>query len=314
MSTLKPNSVNKSVTFYSPLEDQDETMVRTGTLGSIIHAVLHACSKEYVAKNNETREEYAKKLLKSILDEKEWVKTSEGKKLTHDNIVEIIEGFYEYVNEDESPDSKMVKKVIKKLSVTDKISVYKLITELIPVSEMLQTDSVITFLNNTEEIQKLPQKKADVIRNIVEDFIATTTTIASHSAFKSHKENININDPEVITLLSRYFKCDIYILNEKDRVPCHLEGDGTQKSIIILSISKDYEIVGRLLAGNKIQREYDAEDKLIEKIRMFLNDPDTIKSKYPELAPYIKSDPEQSDPKQSDSEHSEPEQSDSDSD
>ena len=302
MSTLKPNSVNKSVTFYSPLEDQDETMVRTGTLGSIIHAVLHACSKEYVVKNSETRTEYAKKLLKSIIRENEWVTTNEGKKLTHDNIVEIIEEFYGYINNDESPDSKMVKKVIKKLNVTDKISVYKLITELVPVSEMLQTDKVINFLNNTEEIKGIQQKKANNIRDIVEGFIDTVSTIASHSAFKSHRENINIDEPEVITLLSRYFKRDIYILNEKDRVPYHLEGDGTQKSIIILSISKNYEIVGRLLAGNKIQREYDTEDKLIEKIRMFLNNPDAIRSKHPELIPYINSDPKQLDPKQSESE------------
>jgi hypothetical protein len=289
MSTLKPNSVNKSVTFYSPLEDQDETMVRTGTLGPIIHSILHACSKEYVAKNNDNRKQYAKDLLKSILDEKGWVKTNEGKKLTHDNIVEIVEGFYEYVNDDESPDSKIVKKVIKKLNATEKISVYRLITELIPVNEMLKIDNIINFLNNTGEMQKLPQEKSNFIRDIVQDFINITTKVATHNAFKSYRENINISDPEVITLLSQYFECDIYIINDKDRIPYHLEGNGDQKSIIILSIAKDYEIVGRLLPGNKIQREYETNDKLIKKIRMFLNDPETIKKEYPELSPYIKS-------------------------
>ena len=47
------------------------------------------------------------------------------------------------------------------------------------------------------------------------------------------------------------------------------------------------KILGRLLPGNKIQREFDFNDHLVKKINMFLNEPKKIKHHYPELNDFL---------------------------
>lgn len=45
------------------------------------------------------------------------------------------------------------------------------------------------------------------------------------------------------------------------------------KSIIILCIGKNhYEVVGRLLPGNSVQREFDHDDELTQKMFTFIVD------------------------------------------
>ena len=50
MAKLSILPVNKTVVFYSPIEGKD-VFVRTGTMeggNSLIHCLLHACSKDYM--------------------------------------------------------------------------------------------------------------------------------------------------------------------------------------------------------------------------------------------------------------------------
>ena len=48
-----------------------------------------------------------------------------------------------------------------------------------------------------------------------------------------------------------------------------------------------YEVVGRLLAGNQIQREFDHTDPLIERLYTYLCEPQKIPDKYPKLVSYL---------------------------
>jgi hypothetical protein len=51
-----------------------------------------------------------------------------------------------------------------------------------------------------------------------------------------------------------------------------------------------YEIVGRLLPGNRIQREFDFKDSLIKRIYTYLCKPEKIADAYPNLIPYLPKD------------------------
>ena len=46
-------------------------------------------------------------------------------------------------------------------------------------------------------------------------------------------------------------------------------------------------IIGRLLPGNRIQREYPPDDELINRIRTFLMKPESIDELYPELSEFL---------------------------
>ena len=64
-----------------------------------------------------------------------------------------------------------------------------------------------------------------------------------------------------------------------------------RKSIIIMWTGGcHYEIVGRLLSGNRIQREFDFNDSLIKRIYTYLSKPEKIPDTYPNLIPYLPKD------------------------
>ena len=63
------------------------------------------------------------------------------------------------------------------------------------------------------------------------------------------------------------------------------------KSIVILWVSRNhYEILGRLLPNNVIQREFKPDDPFIKKMYTFLVHPEQITNNYPELEPFIPKD------------------------
>ena len=68
LSTLNILPVNRTVVFYSPLQDKD-VLVRTGTIADgscFFHSILHAYSKDYISMSTEDRIKYVKKLRVSM--------------------------------------------------------------------------------------------------------------------------------------------------------------------------------------------------------------------------------------------------------
>ena len=84
----------------------------------------------------------------------------------------------------------------------------------------------------------------------------------------------------------------MYFLDGTSRLPyntCPTTANiKSRKSMVVLWVGGNhYEIVGRLLPGNRIQREFPADDELINRIRTFLTDPGKIKELYPDLEQYL---------------------------
>jgi len=114
-------------------------------------------------------------------------------------------------------------------------------------------------------------------------------------SIKDTKEDVDSNSIEFI---SSRFNREVYFIDGVARLPYDVvqseqlsRNNNTKKSIILVRINNHYEILGRLLPGNKVQREFDNKDPLIVKITMFLREPERIRFNYPQLNKYLTRSP-----------------------
>jgi hypothetical protein len=131
----------------------------------------------------------------------------------------------------------------------------------------------------------------------VQSLITAVCDQAEKIAFKTY--NTNLKNPEFIDSatigrISDKFNRDIYFLNGKDRLPYSTGGNlnikGRKSNILIWVNNNHYEIVGKLLTGDRIQREFDPDDILIDRVKTFLFEPEKIPTYYPKLSKYISDD------------------------
>lgn len=290
------------------------------------HSLLYAYSKEYVSLDTNGRMNFVKRLRASMagkLDKTNWEKIGGGliaKIPFQENVIEILTNCYLFLNEDDNAHGKNTRNVMKALidKDPDNFDVYKLVTELIPIEDFEQIilpkayekteddkiniccttilEETRAYINEKEEIKSLEKGKINYIQDIIYNLLEQVLHEAESTAYKNYVKGLQntseFADTYTISLLSERLKRDIYFLNGKDRMPYNncsttnnLKG---RKSIIVLWIGENhYETVGRLLPGNRIQREFSHDDPLIQKLYTFLVHPENIKDKYPDLVPYI---------------------------
>ena len=144
-----PNKLKKilpfeSVVFTSPLEDDNEVLVRTGVIPdslNLLHAFLTAYSKEYVTIKKELRSDYAKNVRDNMTEQvsrETWEQMEEGVLARipfRNNVQKIIENFYRYIDKENNiTPSKSVLRVFKKIvNNNNLLESYRLISELIPL-------------------------------------------------------------------------------------------------------------------------------------------------------------------------------------
>ena len=331
--------VNKTVVFYSPLEAKD-ILVRTGTIkdGScFFHALLHAYSNDYISMNNDGRIKFIKKLRSSIaaqFDKNIWENLSNGviaKISFQENVNTILSDFYKYIKTPvKDGRTKSVRKVIRNVinESNDKsdIEVYTLITEMLPIDKVFETNILPSAYEKYDKISecknsilKLSLKfyekefeklisdhgenaigKNKILLYIkkLEKLIQEIVQEAENSAYTEYIENLYDTTSKVdsytIGLISEKFNRDIYFIDSRTRLPyidSTKENLKRRKSIIVMwTDGCHYEIVGRLMAGNRIQREFDHTDLLIKRLYTYLCHPEKISLEYPNLIPYLPKD------------------------
>jgi hypothetical protein len=291
------------------------------------HALLFAYSKEYVSMDIPGRMKFVKRLRASMagkINHESWEGIGGGliaKIPFQENVNDILLNFYRFLNEDKVH-GKAAKNVIKKLigeEDEDDLEVYRLIAELIPLEKGFEQkilpnaysnsqDGKIedcckeiisetnTYLKSIEELKSVSNEKVIYIKKVVKKLLTVILKEAENSAYKNYVKGLkNVSedvDSYTIGLISERFKRDIYFLDGKTRAPYNNSSTADnlkkRKSMIVLWVGKNhYEIVGRLLPGNRIQREFDHNDPLIEKLYNFLVSPEKIVENYPELIPYL---------------------------
>jgi len=338
--------VNKTVVFNSPLEGDEDTLVRTGTIGEgscFFHSVMCACSKEYCAMDRKGRMKFVKRLRASMagnVTRYSWEEMGGGliaKIPYQEKVYDILTKFYDFMSSSDGGDARgrSTRRVVKKLIKGDveNLELYRLITELIPLdegynqvilknaydntSDMKIEDSkkavikeTIKYINAKSEFNIIDPDKAEYLRSVITNFNTTIMNEAESSTFSSYVKNLQSVEANVDTytigLISDRIERDIYIIDGSTRLPyrnASVENLQFRKSIIVVWVEKNhYEVVGRLLPGNRIQREFDKGDPIIDKIYTMLVKPDKVAERYPSLVPYLPREYQHSDDEESDDE------------
>ena len=94
-------------------------------------------------------------------------------------------------------------------------------------------------------------------------------------------------------MISKKLNINIYFVDSETRLPFLFDQKQIfkdRKSVIVLKIDNRYETIGFLLPHDKIQRLFDYNENIINKINMFLFDKNKLLKNYPDLIAYIQKD------------------------
>jgi len=292
-----------------------------------VHALLHAYSKDYVCMNRNDRMGFVSRLRKTMarkMDKIKWESLSEGlisKISFQENVQDILTDIYNYILNDTQPSIQQTKNIINKLinSSQDTKDIYKVIFQLLPLTNTFEhnilpkvyekynnksleenkdgivTESILHLNKILNNLGELNDKQVDFYNDKLEVFLHELIQEAENSAYKSYikqLENSSVDvDEYTIGLISNKFNRDIYFIDASTRMPyrnASFKNIKNRKSILVMWTGGcHYEIVGRLLPGNKIERDFKSDDRLIECIKTYLCNPEKIPGLYPNLIPYL---------------------------
>jgi hypothetical protein len=220
---------------------------------------------------------------------------------------------------------KCTRKIVKMLITNkDELEVYKVILTLVPIEFLINNilpksyknseslslkdtnnciikDSV-AYLNSLEEMKMVDNDKKEYLSNVFMMLLKVICSETYKESYKNYAESIKDTKEDVdsnsIEFISSRFNREVYFIDGVARLPYDVvqseqlsRNNNTKKSIILVRINNHYEILGRLLPGNKVQREFDNKDPLIVKITMFLREPERIRFNYPQLNKYLTRSP-----------------------
>ena len=291
------------------------------------HALLHAVSSEYSGMNKSGRMKFVRKLRASLagkVDKETWEEMGNGilsKIPFQENVHSILTNFYKFilnVNGTDKIKGKSTRRIISKFLVDDKdfdlfvilleiVSLQTLEQDILPkaynatANKKIKTsckeiiNQIINYLDSSSEFKSLSETQQDLIAQKMIKFITAVQHEAEKEAFEHYVKSLeNVHseiDSSTLELISNRFNRDIYFLNASTRLPynyCPNLNIKNRRSVIILWIDDNhYEIVGRLLPGNRIQREFATDDVIIQKFKDFLFDHENFLNKYPELTEYL---------------------------
>lgn len=290
------------------------------------HAMLHAYSKEYVGMNEKERCKFVTKLRSSLaskVDRTRWEEISGGlvaKIPFQENVNSLLHDFYKHISNGKDGRNKNIRKVIRRVIRNDKDrDTFSLITDMVKLEDFERTilpdvydkcaeDSISTcrekLVSESERFygkvfsnlnEKVDSRRIDFCIKKLGELVLEIAEEAETMAFTDYISNLKnvsvVVDRYTIGLISNRFNRDIYFLDSRTRMPYreggtdHLKG---RKSIIIMwTGGVHYEVVGKLLPGNRIQREFKPDDPLIKRINTYLCHPERIADEYPNLIPYL---------------------------
>lgn len=292
----------------------------------LFHALLHAYSKDYATMGRKGRMKFVMRLRASMaggVDRESWEEMGEGvisKVPYQENVLDILSNLYKFLEGKGRVRGRSTRRVLKKLfkDAKEPDELYKLIVDLLPFkklsneclpqaydrtqderirqcSEAVQED-VIAYLKTRKELGSISKEKVEYIMGKVNNMLHTVLLEAENSAFRSYVKGLERVSEDVdsytIDFISERFNRDVYFLDGTSRLPyntCPTTNNlKNRKSMIVLWVGRNhYEIVGRLLPGNRIQREFPPDDILISRIRTLITRPEDIPKLYPDLVEYL---------------------------
>lgn len=325
-NNLKMLPVNKTVVFKTPLENEEEVLCRTGTVAEgscFFHSLLQAISKEYQTMDIDNKMKFVSKLRNKIaskFNEENWENINDGilSKITfQEKVIKNFNDVYLYFSKNKIK-HKRTKEILKTILdkydydnnniITELVNLEMLESNILPKSydesENLKIEETIElviknsvdYLLKRPEFKNLEEEKTDFLIKVLIDMFISILRSSKDDAFNEYVEKMRNPNEDVDTYtlseISDKFNRDIYFINGNTKLPYNNFSTTStlkkRKSIIIIWVGGNhYEIIGRLLPDNIVQREFKPTDVLIDKMYTFLIDPKEINKKYPELEAYI---------------------------
>ena len=308
-NNLKILPLNKTVVFYSPIEG-DDILVRTGILEdkcNFLHSVLYSYSSDYVNMEEKDRKKFVKRLRASmagIIDKNNWSKNA---LLSHNlfcnNLCSSLDDIYLYLetNNIEIISSEISKNVISEIIPNkDKFKLYELIVKLLPSKQILDEilpniientrelsiksltriilDNIVDLFNSHPTIVKTNKDKTKYllkkIKNLYNKLFKEVENYSFNKYIKELEKQSEIVDDFCMEFATEKFDRNIYIIDNNRLPNINFEKYNiyNRKCIVILKLDENhYEIIGRLLNDNYVQREFDFDDILIKNIKSYFN-------------------------------------------
>jgi len=291
-------SVNKNTIFSSSVTD--ETLVRTGTISDgscAYHSILHAFSKDYMKMNVEHRQKFVKKIRSNIskqVTKEKWLAIDNGllsNLLFQQKFIFVLNKFKHVLNTNHS-DRFM------ELDIKEDKKVYEILFEILPFNEEFEQNIIpqsivensiketceniikiaVEKLKNDENVNQVTDTKkqylVDKLKFILNYILKNTEKIAFEEYVSIIKNPKSFTDVYSINLISDWFNRNVLFINGDTRLPYkHASNyDPKRKTVILLWLNEShYEVVGKLLERNRVQREFSEEDDIIQKIKSHLD-------------------------------------------
>lgn len=302
MEQLELLPFNKTVQFDNNFSA--DCLVRTGTfpntLDSLLNCLLQACSKKFVADSTENKTKSVTQTKSNIM--RKYLQSSIFSDF-HNQFLQsfkkLITDFYSYLSskDDNEIDDNLKHLLFHIFKDNDQslIDLYILICEIIPlhnggIERIFKNCSKIwNYESNKEDLKNIFLKEVKKFLNYNEIFENITVEKANYIKvnailmFDLMLQTIfnNIQSPDFIVTeinvhmlntIKLYFKSNIIFIDSNLNLPLILnEVSEELKSVIILSFDmKHFEVIGKLLENNRIQREFTLNDSILLKIQQML--------------------------------------------
>ena len=275
-------------------------------LFSLINCLLHANIKKYGSMKDEERKTKIQKIKQDVYEK---IKNGDVKKnieLFLNNFKENLTNFNIYLNSNHYYATEFASEVNKSLNEKllrngniEQIDLYKLLYEIVTIdsfkkilknTELKWGDEccilsfkkiflkeMLRFLSYQDFFDDLEKSKTDFITKTLMTMVNTIIDISFSNVKITGKENFITNDLDVskINILSEYFDCNIIFVDSEDRIPFlignkHDVSDKKKYTLVFSFEQKHFEIIGKLLTDDRIQRNFMPYEEIVKKIKFYL--------------------------------------------
>ena len=296
----------KNITFKTPISGLDK-LIRSEVLCdhnmSFFHAVLCTQLKEYINMDEQSKNKMALKLKNQAVDKpsfESW-KTHSNTSEVIFNIKKLLKMFWKYLTEtNPTQDDKHLNIIINNILTSEKDrKIYIFIIDSFPdIFDMneFKNNDIQTYINNIvcrykNILQNLTNgtdsQRSLYIINKLERLLINVSTEAERIAYENYKFSDIRVDTDLINSVSNIYKTDIFIFSSKDNMPYKCNNVKYRQTILFQNNNGRYDVIGRLLVKNHVQRIFNSDDTLIKRIKVFLLEPTKVPIQYPDLEVYL---------------------------
>jgi len=272
-------------------------------LYSLINCSLHANIKKYGSMKDDERKMKIQKIKEEVYEQ---IKNGDVNKnnitsflnSVKDNIINfnLYLNSTHYTTEYSSETNKTLSELLLGNGNIDQINLFKLLYEIITVDSFKKIlrnteqkwgrdfcivsykkivfKEILRFLSYQDYFDDLDKTKADFLTKKLVLMVNTIVDLSFSNITKKSNFITSDIDATKINILSKYFDCNIIFIDSEDRIPYIIDKQDIsdqKKYILVFAFEqKHFEIVGKLLPDDRIQRNFMPYEDILKKVNFYL--------------------------------------------